>query len=62
MKLSSPFHKTARIQMAVLQTKRLPYLRQLPISWFKMFVQMPRGKKSKCSLMYNVNIKQLYGS
>lgn len=62
VKLSSPFHKTACIQMAVLQTKRLPYLRQLPISWLKMFVWMPRGKKSKCSLMYNVNIKQLYGS
>lgn len=44
------------------QSKRLPYLRQLPIPWLKMFVWMPRGKNSKCSLMYNVHIKQLYGS
>lgn len=60
--LFSSFHNTTHIQMAVLAKQEAAFPQATPHIMAQDVCPDAKEKISKCSLMYNVHIKQLYGS
>lgn len=61
-KLSSSFHNTTCIQMTVLAKQEAALPQATPHIMAQDVCLGAKEKISKCSLLYNVHMKQLHGS